>query len=105
MLQDVWDVLRTSLHSKLSPRLTRAHLGHRAPNAINQVFKIHQAEERLLLELVQLRGEGVLLVLQDGAWRVEETDGTLRAFRGPWSRCSIAVLLGLVKTSEFERKR
>lgn len=36
---------------------------------IDKVLKVHQVEERLLLQFVQLLGERVLLVLQDGAWR------------------------------------
>lgn len=53
-------------------RRARAHLCYGAPDAIDQIFKIHQAEQRLLLEFVQLCSERVLLVLQDGAWKSAE---------------------------------
>lgn len=42
-----------------------AYLSHGAPHAVNEVLKVHEVEERLLLQLVQLLGEGVLLVLED----------------------------------------
>lgn len=42
------------------------YLSDGAPHTVNEVLKVHEVEERLLLQLVQLLGESVLLVLEDG---------------------------------------
>lgn len=41
------------------------YLSDGAPHAVNVVLKVDEVEQRLLLQLVQLLGEGVFLVLQD----------------------------------------
>ena len=46
----------------------KSHLSHRAPDSVDEVLKVDEAEEGLLFESVQLRSEQVLLVLQYGAW-------------------------------------
>lgn len=44
----------------------KTDLSHSATNPIYHLLKVHQAEEWLLLEPVQLGSKSVLLVFQDG---------------------------------------
>jgi hypothetical protein len=46
----------------------KSHLSHGAPDSVDEILKVDEAEERLLFESVQLRGKQVLLVFQYGAW-------------------------------------
>ena len=63
---------RSSAHPKHMLK-KKTHLCHSAPDAVNEILKVHEAEERLLFESVQLRSKQVLLVLQYGAWNRTNT--------------------------------